>query len=47
MHQAAEKMLENEIIEGEALKKPSEAISQNSASTEQTDDSDTRHAIAA
>ncbi len=47
IHQAAEKLLEDEIIEGEALRELSEAISQDPAPTGQAGDSDTRHAIAA
>jgi cell division protease FtsH len=47
IHQAAERLLEDEIIEGEALRELSEALSQESALTGQAGDSDTRHAIAA
>jgi cell division protease FtsH len=47
IHWAAAKLLEDEIIEGEALRELSEAISQDSAPTGQAGDSDTRHAIAA
>jgi cell division protease FtsH len=47
IHEAAEKLLEDEIIEGEALRKLSDAISQDSASLEQNGASDSQHAIAA
>ncbi|MBW2432182.1 MAG: hypothetical protein JRF36_01175 [Deltaproteobacteria bacterium] len=47
INQAAKKLLEDEMIEGGALSALSEAISQNSASTEQAGDWDTRHAITA
>jgi cell division protease FtsH len=47
IHQTAEKLLEDEIIEGAVLTELSEAISQDSSSMEQSGGSDTRHAIAA
>ena len=47
IHQDAEKLLEDEVIEGEALKELSDAVSQDSASAGRAGGSDTGHAIAA